>query len=124
MNQLQKLARGLYQLAAEKADDPKAADKVVRHTLSKGLRIAITYRGGEWAISFWRMNSVPSLKELEVLRRDFSIPESALGSGEKMKRVSQSDVWRGYIFSWHGPRERQEQGDLFGAALAATEPLK
>lgn len=117
MNDLSKLARGLMQLAVEKYDDEELSpdDKIVRHMLRGGLRIALKFNAGEWLIAFWRCGVVPSETELQTCVRDFGIPANAMRSPEQRKTIGPNE-WHGFAFAWAGPREpAPEQAELVNA---------
>jgi hypothetical protein len=76
MPTLKQLAGGMRQ-ALDWAHQAQRHDAYMMLTLKNGLQIVYSYRGDEWRLALRREGAPPSENEVEIIRRDFDVPESA-----------------------------------------------
>jgi hypothetical protein len=76
---------------------------VIRHSLADGLRLVVRWKpiaidqGGEWYLSLWRLDGVPTDGEISGCSKAFGAPED-VGKTEQI----QKGRWRGLFFVWWG----------------------
>lgn len=129
MPTLKQLAGGMRQ-ALDWAQQVRKPEARMKRTLPNGLQIVYSYEGDRWMLALSRENVHPSAAEVDAVRADFGVPESAWEcistiteekpvTGRRVKWSVISLIWREQIpASGHLPRAASTYAPVEGSDSA------